>query len=642
MHQAKKKTALLFFILLAGTLWLGTQASHAIANTVGVLSDGLAWQGEADALMNQGKYREAAELYIRAIPIFESRHLKQDVAVLRHQLAFSLVGAGDDAGALEHFEANRTYHQAAGHKDAAANYTLYIAQSYARLNNHHRALSLFEEARAFFSGKPERLAEIDHWRVISLEQLGQIRRAISVVDEAAHSLSPALWQLHLAEDSKRLRTLPLDAETSSFSPRWLSWLGIGCLTAVLVWTGVRYRRFRNVLTNGLLVSASILVTLSLVEAFLRATENHESNIRHLLHPPNQQVRFMPKPGVMPGVGYDESIFTTNEAGLRAGPLPRSGALRILAVGGSSTEALFLDDRDAWPYLLQEELRPVVGRDLWVGNAGKSGLSSISHVVQLYFQLVELRPDIVLLTAGINDLNQCVSGGLQAIIDNARFMRKPTFPLEYRQYVFDRILLEEPVKQWRVLELWQQVQENLKQPNKFVTSRFNYVVQDKAGEFYVEQRRRRQLAEKRDATPDIQTCVAAFEDNLRRTATMTKKQGTQLILATQGSLYRDDLSADEEALLWFGAVNKNPFSPEPPRQYYTASAMAKMLSEYNAATMRVCASEQLICLDTDAALPKTSASYYDDVHLNVQGSHALAKAFAKLLLENAIVTPKNDI
>lgn len=638
MHGRFIRVFSLLAILLTGLPCLNGYTGITQANASSELPDALRWQEEADAQLAAGNYREAAALYTRAIGVFEAQRLYSNVAVLRHQLAFSLVGTGDNAAAIQHFEANRAYHEAQGNTEAAGNYTFYIAQAYARQNDHERALELFEEARQALAKDPDRLAELEHWRVTSLEQTGRIRAAIRLLDEAERTLPVSAWQAQLAADSARIRAAPLDLETPVSTWRVSMWLAVGGIVLLAVWSSRRFRRIRSALFNVLLLAGSAGITIGTVEIFLRLIEPDNVEVRHLLHTPNQQVRFVPKKGVMPGVDYDESSFTTNEAGLRADPVPPPDTLRILAVGGSSTEALFLDDRDAWPRVLQEALRAATGRDIWVANAGKSGLSSISHVVQLHYQLAELRPDIVLLTAGINDLNQCISGGLQAIIDNARLVQNADFMHNYRNYVFDRILPEQPTRAWRTVELWQRARGLYDQRNALVTGQFNYVVQDKAGEFYTEQRRRRQSAKKRDAAPDIKTCIVAFEDNLHRIVAAAKEHNTRLIFATQGSLYRDNLTEDEESLLWFGAVDENPFAPEPPRRYYTAAAMAMMLGQYNAATLRICASEKLVCLDMDAALPKTIASYYDDVHLNVQGSHTLAKAFAALLLENAVVTP----
>lgn len=633
--QPNKKALLTLLILVIAIHCMAGRIAAA-ASGPSELAAAFAWQAEADSLMGMGQYREAAALYARAIPVFETRHLTQDVAVLRHQLAFSLVGAGEDSAAIKQFELNRAYHRAAGRKDAEGNYTLYIAQAYARQQAPKPALKFLEEARELFSSQPDRLAEIDHWRVTTLEQMGRFGDALEVLDDAARSLPAEVWRTHLASDSERLRALP--AATKSQFPllQVLLWSAAAAMLVISIWLSLRYPRIRGVLFNSLLLVGSIAATLGVIEALLRVAEDEAANILHMLHPPNQQVRFMPRPGVMPGVDYDESTFTTNEAGLRAEPLPEAGILRVLAVGGSSTEALFLDDRDAWPQLLQEELHRATKRDVWVGNAGKSGLSSVSHVVQLHFQLAELHPDVVLVTAGINDLNQCVSGGRQAIIDNARFIQDPNFPTSFKQYVFDRIVSEETANSWRFIELWNRARSDFGQLNKSVTEHFSYVVQDKAGEFYVEQRRRRIAARKQNAMPDIHDCLVAFEDNLHRIVALAKQYDVQLVLATQGSLYRNDLDRNEEALLWFGAVEKNPFSSEPPQLYYTAEAMGQMLNKYNATTLRVCTSQHLVCLDTDSMLPKSTASYYDDVHLNVPGSHALSKAFAKLLLDHEII------
>jgi hypothetical protein len=45
--------------------------------------------------------------------------------------------------------------------------------------------------------------------------------------------------------------------------------------------------------------------------------------------------------------------------------------------------------------------------------------------------------------------------------------------------------------------------------------------------------------------------------------------------------------------------------------------------YNAVSRDVCRSVDVECVDAAAALPQDTTVFYDDVHFNVSGSHALA-------------------
>src|SRR5262245_21223643 len=103
--------------------------------------------------------------------------------------------------------------------------------------------------------------------------------------------------------------------------------------------------------------------------------------RYYVWQPNFHADFRPLPGVMPGI-EGESNFEINADGLRAHPFDDSQQYRILALGGSTTECLYLDNFEAWPHLLQDALNRRTGLRTWVGNAGRSAHTLVSNIVQL--------------------------------------------------------------------------------------------------------------------------------------------------------------------------------------------------------------------------------------------------------------------
>ncbi len=583
---------------------------------------------EADALFTAGKYNDAIISYLESLSRYEKLGLVNDVAVVRHQLGFSYLGANQKADALREFEANLAWHRQQGHRDSVANYLLYAAQLYIDGGEYDRALKYLVESDGLVAHQPARRADVAHWRIVALEKQGNIEGARKLVRTLVHDLPEEVWRQYLNFDVQRLIGDP-HAETESselINPLALA-VGIATYLLLMAWLS-RYPRARPWLVNSTLALVSVSATFAIAEFALRITTPPLPVVLHLLHTPNQTTKFVPHRGIMPGVTYETSNFTTNAAGLRGDPVPNDQRLRILAIGGSSTEALFLDDKDAWPHVMQEELTAKLGRPVWVGNAGKSGLNTFSHATQFYFQLPELQPKIAVVTAGINDLNQCISGGLQAVRDNASAIRKEHYFDGYQQHVFQQVLTDRPDLRWRVTQLIDKAWQRWVEPPR--TIQFDHAVQDEAGAFYIGQRLRRINAAKLDTPPDISECVNAFSYNLKLIAAMARKNHVTLLFVTQGSLYRADLTPDEEELLWFGAKDANPFGEKPPAEYYTAAAMAQMLGEYNRATINVCAAEHVACWITDEHVPKTTESYYDDVHLNIQGSRTLGKSLAAFL------------
>ena len=101
----------------------------------------------------------------------------------------------------------------------------------------------------------------------------------------------------------------------------------------------------------LLIVVSLFIGFCLGEAGLRlATQSTPYRIL----PPEMHAAFEPAPDVMPGID-GVSVYTTNEVGIRGDPYPSEGRYTILTIGGSSTECAYLDDTEAWPYLLQQNL-----------------------------------------------------------------------------------------------------------------------------------------------------------------------------------------------------------------------------------------------------------------------------------------------
>lgn len=107
----------------------------------------------------------------------------------------------------------------------------------------------------------------------------------------------------------------------------------------------------------------------------------------------------------PGPKFDPvTIHTRNRLGFRGPDLPDDFASRvsIVAVGGSTTECFPLSDGKSWPEVMGAELAKTRA-DLWVNNAGFDGHSTFGHLVLLRSVLVTLRPTVMLVLAGVNDI-----------------------------------------------------------------------------------------------------------------------------------------------------------------------------------------------------------------------------------------------
>ena len=153
------------------------------------------------------------------------------------------------------------------------------------------------------------------------------------------------------------------------------------------------RRFgRPYLFNVLLLCFSIVITLLVSETVLRFAFPPG----YYIYPPHLKHIFIPYQNVMPGIS-GQSVFMTNSLGLRGNELKAAHTYRILTIGGSTTICDFLDQSETWPFLLEKTLNEnTMNNSVWVGNAGKGGMTTRSHIVAMkYLPLKEMKIDAVI-------------------------------------------------------------------------------------------------------------------------------------------------------------------------------------------------------------------------------------------------------
>jgi lysophospholipase L1-like esterase len=348
--------------------------------------------------------------------------------------------------------------------------------------------------------------------------------------------------------------------------------------------------------------------------------------RYHVWPPNIVQVFHPRTDIMPGVS-GPSTFMTSSLGLRADALEPSHADRILALGGSTTECLYLDQSETWPNLLQEALNDGTPGRTWVGNAGMSGRTTRHHLIAMrLLPLEELEIDTVILLVGVNDLS-------------TRLAREDLYdPHFLDRDDAGRILIEETFvggidprqddmfhQRTAIARAWRRARRNLfpREPREYRH------LQDDEGEVYLTWRKHRQeAAEKRSDLPDLRSALGEFARNVNGMVDIAHERGVRLILVTQPTLWRAGLEPDLEALLWLGGAGD--FQKEAGSAYYAASALERGLRQYNDTLLEICAVRQVECVDLSAMLSKDTSVFYDDVHFNEAGAREVARILSNHL------------
>jgi lysophospholipase L1-like esterase len=373
------------------------------------------------------------------------------------------------------------------------------------------------------------------------------------------------------------------------------------------------KSFNGIAAAATLILASVAVTLIVAEFALRLAMPSG----YYIWKPQMSRTFMPAPGVLPGIS-GESRFRTNSYGLRADELSEQDGYRILTIGGSTTECLYLDQTETWPQLLQDSLRAfTTAPRAWVGNAGMSGRNSRHYVLAMrHLPLQEMKIDAVVLLAGINDLSFRLS---QDDDFDPFALSKPDVERRLIAETFLGLTRGDPRESWlKRTVLWQLLRALKARWNNRSAARG---VQDVTGTFYEEMRRnRREAGRIIPAMPDLNTALDEYARNLKEVVALARVGSVRLLLLTQPTIWRGGLPKELDSLLWFGGIGD--FQVRRGQPYYSVEALAQGISRYNDVLLQTCASEHLECIDLASHVNDTSL-FYDDVHFNEAGARQVA-------------------
>lgn len=385
--------------------------------------------------------------------------------------------------------------------------------------------------------------------------------------------------------------------------------------------------------NWFLPTAVVFAGLLALEVLLRVFLPPPSGC--FIHRPHLVRSFTPLPDVMPGV-LGKSEFRVNSLGVRGSEPPPGKPRGILALGGSSTECLYLDQGEAWPALLEKVLNDdSPGSMVWVANAGKTGVSSREHRLQVPILLSDLpNIDVMILMAGVNDLllrlaltenydpDFVVKPGSREFLLHRAFDTVPSATEMAGVSLLPRRTLEVIIGSFRTAL-------GFKKP-----AVSTHLVEDRAGMMYIQRRdHRRNRIGTREEIPDLSTGLREYEKNLLDCLKAAKTKEVRVILVSQPVLWEEGLPEHLESLLWTGGIGS--ISGEG-LEYYSTAALAEGMRRYNDRMRELAEAESVEFFDLAARLPRDDSVFYDDCHLNESGAVQVAA-----LLKEAVVSEEAE-
>ena len=99
----------------------------------------------------------------------------------------------------------------------------------------------------------------------------------------------------------------------------------------------------------------------------------------------------------------EIIHTKNSLGLRGPELVDNESVKIISIGGSTTENFYHDDSKTWSQLFNNKFSVKINKSLWVNNAGLDGHSTFGHIKLIVDYIIKIKPDVIIFLIGANDV-----------------------------------------------------------------------------------------------------------------------------------------------------------------------------------------------------------------------------------------------
>lgn len=320
------------------------------------------------------------------------------------------------------------------------------------------------------------------------------------------------------------------------------------------------------------------------------------------------------PTTMPGI-TQTAQYTTGPDGIRAAAPPEpEQSVRVLCIGGSTTECVYLDDRETWPALLERQVSDVLSAGpVWIGNVGISGFYTRDHLRFIQESSVMAQIDGIVIQPGINDLWRYLARE-EDRTDGTRFRPAPAAapvtvpppPDPYRP-VWSRSWLIQLFHTLRAEPPPEETQEGI------------------GGREYTIRREKRATATFTDVIPDLANGLQGYRTRLEAIIDACTERGVKIVFTTQPVIWRDDLPPDVAARCWFGWLDDG--------RYLTLGALRVAMDQYNDVLMETCRDAGVPCVDL-SPMNGIADYYYDDCHFNNRGAAEVASrvapALAKLL------------
>ena len=132
-------------------------------------------------------------------------------------------------------------------------------------------------------------------------------------------------------------------------------------------------------------------------------------------------------------------------------------------------------------------------------------------------------------------------------------------------------------------------------------------------------------------------LKSFKKNLETFALNVKFNSTPLIVASQPSLYSNNLTREDKKLLWMQKAFMKPTADT----YADLNSLIMGMNEFNKVSKDISIEFQTGFVDLEKIVPKNSKFFKDDCHYTEMGNQLIADSLSSFIQKQSYISNQSE-
>ena len=303
----------------------------------------------------------------------------------------------------------------------------------------------------------------------------------------------------------------------------------------------------------------------------------------------------------------------NAEGFRGDSIPSrdNRDLLIFMLGGSTMLSHDVPYEKSHAALFEREIqKKYPDLRISVQNAGNEWHTSLHSVIKYITRIRAYDPDLIIMWHGINDL--CRSFGPNRFTpENAEYRS------DYKHY------------HGPIAGMFSYYKMPVRRPPFMCSALLSWLADSLYSDL------RSSAAVREDALTPVEVhrfaSTTAFEGNMNALLILMTADQVTVVVASEPSVYRKDLTGEQEQALWMQKSLCRMGS-----RYPDTESLMRGMGEFNDVSRTLAERHGVYFLDLDQSVPKEPAYMFDDCHYTIEGNQVVAKTVTDFVVANRLI------